>query len=202
MLYRHSKTSLPPIEGIWEKSWLCSLESTWNPSQWLRQNTFQRLVFNPANQKLNDFLDELQKLAKDAFRVAAQAIIEQFIYAKMPPHLKNSINQAHLENGTYEQIVSHLEKELELNVMEAPDEISINAVTQQAPQQNSNKPRPKCHHCKKKIQVTIKISVINSNDRKTKREIIQIVPTTTMEVPKQTLIPITTKLQTIPKETI
>ena len=44
---------------------------------------FQRLVFHPANQKLIDFLDELQKLVKDAFGVAARAIIEQFIYAKM-----------------------------------------------------------------------------------------------------------------------
>ena len=113
------------------------------------QHKFQRLVFNPANQKLIDFLDELQKLAKDAFGVAAQAIIEQFIYAKMPPHLKKSINQAHLENGTYEQIVSHLERELELNGLEAPDEMPINTVTQQAPQQNSNKPRPTCHRCKK-----------------------------------------------------
>ena len=70
------------------------------------EQKFQQLVFNPANQKLIDFLDELQKLAKDAFGVAAQAVIEQFIYAKMPPHLK--INQAQLENGTYEQIVTHL----------------------------------------------------------------------------------------------
>ena len=58
------------------------------------KHKFQRLVFNPPNQKLIDFLDELQKLAKDAFGVAAQAIIEQFIYAKMPPHLKKTINQA------------------------------------------------------------------------------------------------------------
>ena len=49
---------------------------------------FHQLVFNPASQKLIDFLDELQKLAKDAFGVVAQAILEQFIYAKMPPHLK------------------------------------------------------------------------------------------------------------------
>ena len=112
------------------------------------KHKFQRLVFNPANQKLFD-LDELQKLAKDAFGVAAQAIIEQFIYAKMPPHLKKSVNQANLENGTYEQIVSHLERELELNGLEAPDEMPINTVTQQPPQQNSNKPRPTCHHCKK-----------------------------------------------------
>ena len=113
------------------------------------EHKFQRLVFNPANQMLIDFLDELQKLAKDAFGVAAQAIIEQFIYAKMPPHLKKSINQAHLENGTNEKIVSHLETELELNGLEAPDEMPINTVTQQAPEQNSDKPKPTCHHCKK-----------------------------------------------------
>ena len=47
--------------------------------------------------KLIDFLDKLQKLTKDAFGVAAQAIFEQFIRAKMPSHLKNSINQANLE---------------------------------------------------------------------------------------------------------
>ena len=113
------------------------------------KHKFQRLVFNPANQKLIDFLDELQKLAKDAFGVAAQAIIEQFIYAKMPPDLKKSINQAHLENGTYEQIVSHLERELELNGLEAPDEMQLNTVIQQDTQQNSEKPKPTCHHCKK-----------------------------------------------------
>ena len=54
-----------------------------------------------------------------------------------------------MENGTYEQIVSHLESELELNGLEAPDEMPIDTVTQQAPQQNSDKPKPTCHHCKK-----------------------------------------------------
>ena len=52
------------------------------------KHKFQQLVLNPANQNLIDFLNELQKMAKDAIGVAAQAIIEQFIYAKMPPHLK------------------------------------------------------------------------------------------------------------------
>ena len=56
------------------------------------KHKFQQLVFNPVNQKLIDFLDELQKLAKNAFGVDAQAIIEQIIYAKMLLHLKKSIN--------------------------------------------------------------------------------------------------------------
>ena len=58
--------------------------------QWMAttKHKLQKLVFNPANQKLVDFLDELQKLAKDAVGIAAHAIIEKFIYAKMPPHPK------------------------------------------------------------------------------------------------------------------
>ena len=61
------------------------------------KHKLQRLVFSPANQKLVVFLDELQKIANVAFGVAAQAIIGHFIYAKMPPHLKKSNNQAQEE---------------------------------------------------------------------------------------------------------
>ena len=75
------------------------------------KHRYQKLVFNPANQKLVEFLAEFQKLAKDDIGTATHAIIEQLIYAKMQPHLKKSMNQAHLENGTYEQIVTHLEKQ-------------------------------------------------------------------------------------------
>ena len=60
----------------------------------------------------------------------------------MPPHLRKSINQAHFENGTYEQIVLHLGRELALNGLEAQDEMQRNSVTQQATQQNSEKPKP------------------------------------------------------------
>ena len=44
------------------------------------KHKFQKIIFNPANHKLVDFLDELQNLAKDAFGNAAHAIIEQNIY--------------------------------------------------------------------------------------------------------------------------
>ena len=83
------------------------------------KHKLRKLVFNPARHKLVDFLDDHQKLAKDAFGIASHVIIEQFIYAKMPPHLKKSINQVHLEKDTYEQILRHLEKELALNGLEA-----------------------------------------------------------------------------------
>ena len=113
------------------------------------KHNFQKLVFNPANQNLKDFLDEPQKLAKDAFGIAAHVIIEQFIYAKKPPHLKKSIDPAHLENGPYEQIVTHLERELELNGLEAPHELPINNVSQQPTNTKADKPKLTCHHCKK-----------------------------------------------------
>ena len=67
----------------------------------------------------------------------------------MPPHLKKSINQAHLENGTYEQIVTHLERELELNGSEAPDELQINTLSHNTANANADRPKPTCHHCKK-----------------------------------------------------
>ena len=121
----------------------------------------------------------------------------------MPRHLKKSINQAHLENGTYEQIKSHLQRELELNGLEAPDEMRINTVTQQPPQQNSNKPRPTCHHCKKPGHYQNQCRQLKREKDQTRNNTkSDNNNTTTMEVPKQTLTPTTTKLQTIPRETI
>ena len=113
------------------------------------KHKFQKLVLTPANQKLVDFLDELQKLAKEAFGIAVHAIIEQFIYAQMPPHLKKAVNEAHQENGTYEQIVKHLERELELAGLEAPDELQVNTVRHNTANTNADRLKPTCHHCKK-----------------------------------------------------
>ena len=72
------------------------------------KHKIEPLNFNPATFKLIDFLDELRKLAKDAFGVASQAIIEHFIYATMPLRPRKSISQVHMENSTYEQVVSNL----------------------------------------------------------------------------------------------
>ena len=41
----------------------------------------------------------------------------------MPPHLKKSIHQAYFENDTYDQIVKHLEREMELNGLEADERL-------------------------------------------------------------------------------
>ena len=76
------------------------------------------MVFDPERQKLPDFLEELHKSVEKDFGDKVPQVTENLLHAKMPPHLKRSINQAYLENGTYEQIVRHLEREIELNGVE------------------------------------------------------------------------------------
>ena len=68
-------------------------------------------------------------MTKNAFGIGAQVIIELFICAKLPSHKKKLEKQAHLENSKYEQLVTHLEKELELDRLEAPDETQMNFVS-------------------------------------------------------------------------
>ena len=146
------------------------------------EHKIQRLDFNPANHKFFDFLEELQKLAEDPFGVAAQAILEQFINARMPTQLRKSINQAHLKNNTYGLIVARLERELELNDLEALDELQINIVTQQPTKPNQERPKPTCDHCKKPS--TIEINAFNSKGKTQPKA-----TTITSTVVKQTLTP-------------
>ena len=75
--------------------------------------------------KLPDFLEELNQGAEKAFGENAQAMIESLLYAKLPPTLKRSVNMARLENASCEEIVTHLERELELNGLEGGDDITV-----------------------------------------------------------------------------
>ena len=83
------------------------------------------LKFDPSNQKLHEFLDVLQKTAKEEFGSEAQHIIDKAIYAKMPDHVKKILNRAYLEDKPYNDIVLHLETEMRLNGFGAPDEVTL-----------------------------------------------------------------------------
>ena len=79
-------------------------------------------------------------------------MIDSLLYAKLPPHLKRSLNLAYLENGTYDQIVAHLERELELSGLENDGELTIPTMTAVPPndnQQNTEQTKETCHYCKK-----------------------------------------------------
>ena len=107
-----------------------------------------------------------------------------------------------MENGTYEQFVSHLERELKLNGLEAPNEMQINIVTQRASQNAQKGPNQFANLAKS--QVTIETSVVNSNEKKTKPEITRKVPkviTIRMVVLKRIVTP-TIKFKTLPTQTM
>ena len=94
-------------------------------SQATAKHKWHRLTFDPNTMKLSDFLEELNQGAEKAFGEHAKSMIDSLLYAKLPPKLKRSVNMARLENGTYEEIVAHLERELELNALEESDDLPI-----------------------------------------------------------------------------
>ena len=56
------------------------------------KHRFKRLSFEPENQKLPDFIEELQESAEKASGDNANQMIEDLLYAKVPPHMgKNQI---------------------------------------------------------------------------------------------------------------
>ena len=69
-------------------------------SQATAKHKWHKLTFDPNTKSLPDFLEELNECAERAFGDNAQHMIDSLLYAKLPPHLKRSLNLAYLENGT------------------------------------------------------------------------------------------------------
>ena len=121
-------------------------------SQATAKHKWHKLTFDPNTKSLPDFLEELNECAERAFGDNAQHMIDSLLYAKLPPHLKRSLNLAYLENGTYDQIVAHLERELELSGLENDGELTIPTMTAVPPndnQQNTEQTKIVCHYCRK-----------------------------------------------------
>ena len=105
-------------------------------SQATAEHKWHKLTFDPNTKSLPDFLEKLNECAERAFGDNAQHMTDSLLYAKLPPHLKRSLNLAYLENGIYEQIVTHLEKELELSGLENDGELTIPTKTAVPPNDN------------------------------------------------------------------
>ena len=121
-------------------------------SQATAKHKWHKLTFDPNTKSLSDFLEELNECAERAFGHNAQHMIDSLLYAKLPAHLKRSLNLAYLENGTYDQIVAHLERELEVSGLENDGELTIPTMTAVPPnyhQQNTELTKVVCHYCKK-----------------------------------------------------
>ena len=118
------------------------------------------LKFDPSTQKLHEFLDVLQKTAKEAFGSQAQQFIDKAIYAKMPDHVQKILNRAYLEDKPYNDIVLHLEREMRLNGLGTPDDVTLvplkkveQAPTKTEPKQaentTQNTKKGYCFYCNK-----------------------------------------------------
>ena len=121
-------------------------------SQATAKHIWHKLTFDPNTKSLPDFLEELNKCAERAFGFNAQHMIDTLLYATLLPHLKRSLNLAYLENGTYDQIVGYLERELELSGLENDGELTIPTMTAVPPndnQQNTEQTKVVCHYCEK-----------------------------------------------------
>ena len=121
-------------------------------SQATAKHKWHKLTFDPITKSLPDFLEELNECAERAFGDNAQHMIDSLLYAKLSPQLKRSFNIAYLENGTYDQIVAHLERELELSGLESDGELTIptmTAVPTNDSQRNTEQTKVVCHYCKK-----------------------------------------------------
>ena len=120
-------------------------------SQATAKHKWHKLTFDPYSKSLSDFLEELNECGERAFGHNAQHMIDNLLCAKLPPHLKQSPNLAYLENGIYDQIVAHLEKELELSGLVNDGELTI--PTMKAEPLNDKQPNTEqtniiCHYCK------------------------------------------------------
>ena len=73
--------------------------------------------------KLPVSLKDWNQGAEKIFGENAQNIIISLVYAKLPPKSKRSVHMDILENGSYDETVAHLERELELNVLEESDDL-------------------------------------------------------------------------------
>ena len=124
-------------------------------SQATAKHKWHRLVFDPNTMNLPDFLEELNQGAEKAFGDHAQKMIDSLLYAKLPPKLKRSVNMARLENGSYDEIGAHLERELELNALEESDDLPMATMTSsttksKTPLTTGQMSDITCNYCKEK----------------------------------------------------
>ena len=81
-----------------------------SPSAMNTVHYLTRIRFALVLQKIHFTLD-------DKIHFCGICIVE--LYAKKSPHLRKSVSQVYLQNGTYQDIIKHLERKMEFNGLES-----------------------------------------------------------------------------------
>ena len=63
------------------------------------KHKWHKFTFDPNTKSLSDFLDKLKECVERTFEDNAQHMIDSLLHAKLPPHLKRSLNLTYLENS-------------------------------------------------------------------------------------------------------
>ena len=121
-------------------------------SQATAKHKWHKRTFDAITKTLYDFVEELNDCAGRASGDNAHNMIDSLLHAKQPPHLERSVTLAYLKNGTYDQIVAFLERELQLSGLENDGEVTLptmTAVPTNDKQQNSEQTKIARLFCKK-----------------------------------------------------
>ena len=147
-------------------------------------------MFDPSTKKLPDFLEELNQGVEKDFSENAKNLIDSRLYVKLPPQLKRSVNMTRLENGTYDEIVALLERELELNALEESDDLPITTMAMLTNKSTKNgtllssgiKTDPDCNYCKEDGHV---VSQYEKNLKARKKKMLKLVGNLTRRTSSQ-----------------
>ena len=79
-------------------------------SQATAKHNWHKLTFDSNTKSLSEFLEELNESSERSFGDNSQHLMDNLLCAKLPPHLKRSLNVAYLKNGKKTRLL-HISKD-------------------------------------------------------------------------------------------